>query len=133
MQLLRAGLTNTASGSFLVTKAHVMHLEMKQIIHPPVLECVPGKIADPDWLLLNKHPPLLHFTCYALESQCKALEKNLLLAQQRLEAQEMIIEGQNAQLVVQNMGMERMNHILHEKEKGKKHQPLAVFCKTVFY
>jgi hypothetical protein len=39
----------------------------------------------------------------------------------------MIIVGQNAQLVVQNMGMERMNHTLHEKEKGKKSDHAILF------
>ncbi|KAF8511549.1 hypothetical protein BU17DRAFT_54561, partial [Hysterangium stoloniferum] len=127
MWLLGVGLANTSSGSFLVIKAHVTHLEMKRAIHPPVLERVSGKIVTPDWSLLDKHAPLLEFTCSALESQCKALERNLLLAQQRLEAQEMIMEGQNAQLVIQNIGMERMNHTLHEKEKGKKSDRTILF------
>ncbi|KAF8523965.1 hypothetical protein BU17DRAFT_74883 [Hysterangium stoloniferum] len=127
MRLLGVGLANTSSGSFLVTKAHVTHLEMKRAIHPPVLERVPGKIATPDWSLLDKHAPLSEFTRSALESRCKALERNLLLAQQWLKAQEMIMEGQNAQLVIQNIGMERMNHTLHEKEKGKKSDRTILF------
>lgn len=127
MRLLGVGLANTSSGSFLVTKARVSHLEMKRVIHPPVLECVPGEIATPDWSLIDKHAPFSEFTRSALESQCGALEKCLLLAQQRLEAQEMIMEGQNAQLIIQNIGMERMNHSLHEKEKGKKSDRTVLF------
>ncbi|KAF8522949.1 hypothetical protein BU17DRAFT_75097 [Hysterangium stoloniferum] len=75
MWLLGVGLANTSSGSFLVTKAHVTHLEMKRAIHPPVLECVPGKIATPDWSLLDKHALLSKFTCSALEMNHTLHEK----------------------------------------------------------
>src|SRR5882757_4013520 len=55
MRLLGAGLANTSSGSFLVTKAQTTHLEMKQIVKPPILEHVPQNLEHPDWTLLSVH------------------------------------------------------------------------------
>ncbi|KAL0956266.1 hypothetical protein HGRIS_002422 [Hohenbuehelia grisea] len=42
-------------------------------------------------------------------------------------AQEAAMEGQSAQMVIQSMGMEKLNRTLHKKEKGKGSDKLILF------
>ena len=44
--------------------------------------------------------------------------------------QNLINEGQNAQLIVQNMGIEAMAHILYEKKKLKQIEQVALFSNS---
>ncbi|KAJ3490068.1 hypothetical protein NLJ89_g11469 [Agrocybe chaxingu] len=127
MRLLGVGLANTDSGSILVTKARVTHLDMQKLIKEPVLERVPEEIPMPDWSLLHSTTPLSQYTRPDLETRCQLLELNLSHAYQRITAQNLINEGQNAQLIIQNMGMERMNLTLHEKENPKRTDRAALF------
>lgn len=74
-------------------------LEMKQLIQPPVLERVPNELEVPDWSLLCV-ATTERWTCEMFKARCQDLEENLRHAQKIVVAQEMIIEGQNAQRTV---------------------------------
>ncbi|KAJ7893698.1 hypothetical protein B0H14DRAFT_2559677 [Mycena olivaceomarginata] len=58
---------------------------------------------------------------------CFDLEKGLLQAHRLLGAHEVISEGQNAQLILQNIGMDKMKQTLFEKEKPKKNDRSILF------
>ncbi|KAG6818371.1 hypothetical protein H0H93_005504 [Arthromyces matolae] len=62
-----------------------------------------------------------------LNLRCHALEESLHLARRKLDAQNLIIEAQNAQLIIQNMGMEKMNATLHAKTKEKESERTVLF------
>ena len=79
MHLLGMGLANI-SGSFLVTKARISHLEMSSIIQRPILECVPDELDIPDWSLLSSRWTLSTVTCPVLEDHVTVLERNLQFA-----------------------------------------------------
>ena len=81
MRLLGAHLANTASGSFLVSKAQVTFDEIKQIVVPPVLEHVPKSLMMPDWGILSQSELLSSYSHNELEERCAALSTNLQHAQ----------------------------------------------------
>jgi hypothetical protein len=70
MRFLAAGLTNTSSGSILISKARVSHLEMAKHLTPPVVEHVPGELEYPEWSLLQYDAPLMSLPRSALEARC---------------------------------------------------------------
>ncbi|THU83856.1 hypothetical protein K435DRAFT_688765 [Dendrothele bispora CBS 962.96] len=127
MRFLGNGLSSTASGSFLVQKTKATHHQMSQLIRNPTLETVPTDIPRPDWSLLDKNIPPGSSIKSVLEERCKQLEEELRKAQTVVEVQDAIIEGQNAQLIVQNMGMEKLNFVLHDKENGKNKERTLLF------
>ncbi|KAJ7595454.1 hypothetical protein C8J56DRAFT_774645 [Mycena floridula] len=127
MRLMGVGLANTASGSFLVTKAKTTHTEMTKLIHPPVLEHVPRDLPEPDWSLLALQQSLSSFQRPVLEKRASDLADSLVKAESIITAQRLIIEAQNAQLIVQNMGMDKMNKTLHAKENKKKTDRTTLF------
>ncbi|KAF9473732.1 hypothetical protein BDN70DRAFT_816807, partial [Pholiota conissans] len=57
MQLFRAALESTSSGSILVTKAKVTHLQMSQIIKPFVIQHFSNYLEELDWSILQKNSP----------------------------------------------------------------------------
>lgn len=102
---------------------------MAGVIVAPVLEHVPKELEVPDWTLLRPSTPPTSASHTDLKKRIDALAKSLTFAHSRLQAQEAIIEGQTAQLVLQNMGMEAMNRTLHKKEKPKNSDRTAMFPK----
>ena len=104
MRSLYKSLEATSSGSFLVSKTPIT---AQTPIIEPVLERVPDRFPQPNWNLVRANP-----TGY--QSRETLLIENDLLrtelsnAQLHVRAQEMIIEGANAQLVVQNNRLKLM-------------------------
>ncbi|KAJ7472137.1 hypothetical protein FB451DRAFT_1339694 [Mycena latifolia] len=119
MRLLGIGLASTSSGSFLVSKPKATHLDFGKL-KAPVFERVPDHLRQPDWGVLQRTASLPDYTRDRLETRCQGLERELADARRLLHAHEVISEGQNAQLIVQNMAMGKMSRALFEKEKGKK-------------
>jgi hypothetical protein len=68
MRLLGAGLVNTSSGSFLISKTRARFDEIKQIIAPPVLECIPKTLETPDQNILHQSELLSLYSCDVLEN-----------------------------------------------------------------
>ena len=126
MRFLGAGLAVT-SASFLVEKKPVMVDKIKQIVVAPVLEHVPQGFEEPDWELLQGSRPMTSYTRAELEERCTALAESLRHAEKIAGCQNLINEGQNAQLIIQNMAMEAMVRTLHEKEKPKQTERSALF------
>ncbi|KAJ6563093.1 hypothetical protein DFH09DRAFT_920423 [Mycena vulgaris] len=126
MRLLGVDLASKTSGACLVTKAKVTHLQMDRF-PPPVLEHVPDTLPEPDWSILRRKDPLFSFMRSALEERCLDLEKALLQSRRLLRAHEVISEGQNAQLILQNMGMDKMKQTLFQKEKPKRSDRSVLF------
>jgi hypothetical protein len=126
MRFLGAGLAAT-SASFLVEKKHVMVDEIKQIVATPVLEHVLQEFEEPDWELLRGSRAPSSYSRAELEERCTALAESLRQAEKITACQNLINEGQNAQLVIQNMGMVAMVRTLHEKEKPKQTERSALF------
>ncbi|KAJ7718838.1 hypothetical protein B0H14DRAFT_2643171 [Mycena olivaceomarginata] len=87
----------------------------------------PDTLPEPDWSILRRKDPLVSYTRAALEDRCMDLEKGLLQAHRLLGAHEVISEGQNAQLILQNIGMDKMKQTLFEKEKPKKNDRSILF------
>jgi len=129
MRFLGVGLAQTSSGSFLVKKARVTHLQMTEIIKKPVIEYVPDELPVPDWSLLHPDAPLPSYTRNQLEERCQALAEALGYAKNRATAADEIMSGQSGQLIVQNMGMEAMNRTLFQKEQPKANDRAAMFPK----
>jgi hypothetical protein len=104
----------------------VTHEDISHLISRPVIEHVPAKLPHPDYTILQRKAPPAS-TRTVLESRIEALEETLRQAQQREATLEMINEAANAQLIVQNMGMEKLHQTLYEKEKGKKSDRTILF------
>lgn len=66
MQLFGAALGSMSSGSILITKAKVTHLQMAQVIKLPVIQQVSDELEEPDWSLIHKKPSHLP-NCAAVE------------------------------------------------------------------
>ncbi|EDQ98927.1 uncharacterized protein LACBIDRAFT_318477, partial [Laccaria bicolor S238N-H82] len=130
MRCIGVGLAGTASGSFLVKKARVTHLQMEGIIKDPVIEHIPDELPVPDWSLLHSNTPLHSYSRHDLEERCNALTEALGHAKVQLAVAHEIMSGQSAQLIVQNMGMEAMNRALFEKEQPKNRDRTAMFPKN---
>ncbi|KJA24678.1 hypothetical protein HYPSUDRAFT_200539 [Hypholoma sublateritium FD-334 SS-4] len=119
MWLLGAALGSTSAGSILLSKAKVTHLEMSEIIKAPIIQHEDPTFPEPDWSLLKPNAPLQHQSQAKLEQMIEELTLNLSLVYQMIVGQRGIIEAANAQLLIQNLGMIKMNWALHEKEGGE--------------
>ncbi|KAJ7920069.1 hypothetical protein B0H13DRAFT_1578579, partial [Mycena leptocephala] len=100
--LLGVGLASTSSGSFLVTKAKATHLELDRL-GAPVFERIPDQLRVPDWGFTRRSTDFKNYSRSSLETYCESLEHEFVDAHKLLRAHEVISEGQNAQLVVQNL------------------------------
>ncbi|KAJ7634391.1 hypothetical protein FB45DRAFT_742956, partial [Roridomyces roridus] len=118
MRILGAELAATSSGAFLVTKPKATHLQICTI-PAPAFERIPDELREPDWTVLDRLAPLPLYRRNNLESRCQQLETELADARHYVHAHQAISQGQNAQLIVQNMTMGKLKHALFEKEKGK--------------
>ncbi|KAJ6525797.1 hypothetical protein DFH09DRAFT_1250689 [Mycena vulgaris] len=126
MRLLGVGRASTASGNFLVTKAKATHLDIGKLA-APVFECLPDNVREPDWAVLQWSNTLPMYSRGGLETRCEKLENELADARRLLAAHQAISQGQNAQLIVQNMAMGKLKQSLFEKEKGKKSDRTVLF------
>ncbi|KAJ7220154.1 hypothetical protein GGX14DRAFT_354745 [Mycena pura] len=128
MRMMTSALGGTASGSFLISKAPVTSCSH---IAPPVLEG-PPILPMPDWDLLHGSRPedIKKLSAEALRERVNSLTTSLALSQQHLLACDGIIEGANAQLVVQNIFVWLQSAALHAKEtkKSKKREKVKVLA-----
>ncbi|TFY81374.1 hypothetical protein EWM64_g2638 [Hericium alpestre] len=117
IRLMTANLSQTTSGSFLVSKPKMTTLNR---IAPPILQRAPfSAILEPNWSLICEMSKHEHLSHQDLAEGVKALTLNLRLAQLHVEAQDGIIESANAQLVIQNIYTDKLHHALFEKETKK--------------
>ena len=115
MRILYTALSSTLSGSFLVSKTP---LTSSTPIAAPVLEAVPS-LPHPDWSLAYGDPAATHKTRQTLQKENELLKTHLKQAHTLSHAQDGIIEGSSATMVVQNMHLCKMNGALYGKETEK--------------
>ena len=124
VHFMTSGLMNT-SGSFLVSRSL---LNSTHRIAAPVLEGPPS-IPNPDWSLLQSTSTTGYQSKSQLEARIDALTTNLALAQQHIHARDGIIEGAQAQLVIQDFLGEKQREALYAKENKKQKDKTALFPK----
>ncbi|KAF8969033.1 hypothetical protein BDZ97DRAFT_1654424 [Flammula alnicola] len=116
MRTLYAGLSSTSSGSFLVSKT--LHTSSTPIL-APVLEAVPPTLPRPDWSLAYGHSVDSYKTRQHLQEENELLRTNLRWAHTISCAQDGIIEGSSATMIVQDLTLRKLNGALHGKETEK--------------
>ncbi|KAF8206735.1 hypothetical protein K438DRAFT_1963049 [Mycena galopus ATCC 62051] len=126
MHFLGVGKASTPSGSFVVSKAKVAHLDIGKLA-VPVFGRIPNIVHEPDWDMLQWFITLLTCMRDGFDAWGKSLEKELAEAHNLLGAHQVISKGQNTQFIVQNMGMGKLKQSLFEKEKQKKSDCTILF------
>ncbi|KAF8876881.1 hypothetical protein CPB84DRAFT_1736288 [Gymnopilus junonius] len=114
MRILYSGLASTSSGSFLVSK---VKLTSSMPIIDPILESMPP-LQAPDWTLAYQSPNSQK-TRQQLQEENGVLRTNLQMAHIHVHAQDGIIEGAHATMVVQNIHLRKLNGALYAKETDK--------------
>ncbi|KAG6843795.1 hypothetical protein H0H87_000395, partial [Tephrocybe sp. NHM501043] len=114
MHLLHSSLTSTSSGFFLVSTA-IITLVIP--ITLPILEALPN-FPEHQWNLVKA--PATWKTYQQLEKKNEKLQTNLQFAKSHVQACKMMLEGTQAQLVLQNLHLHKtlqtlFNHKTHKK------------------
>jgi hypothetical protein len=124
VRLMMAGLASTSSGSFLVSKSPITS---QHSIPAPVLED-PPTVPMLTWSLLDRMAaPLAYQTRDELVLRIHNLTSNLDCARQQVQAQERIIEATHAQMVLQNIFVEKQSQVLNAKETRKENDRTKLF------
>jgi DDE superfamily endonuclease len=118
MRLLYSTMASTSSGSYLVSKTAVAAAQASYFVKPPVIE-KPPPLPEPDWSLLRPESDVQHLSRAQLEDRQEKLLNSLRAAQQQIHARNLVIEGSQAQLIVQAMGLTKLMESLEAKEKKK--------------
>ena len=122
LQTLYSALGSNEEHRFLVSKSP---LTSTMPITAPVLERHPH-IPPPDWSLTKEPPPQIWKSHQQLEYENLNLKSNLTIAHQHARAQDSIIQGAHAQLVVQNLHLQKLNVALNANEGKKKKNECAI-------
>ena len=109
-------LASTSSWSMLVLK---MCMTSVYTITMPVFEPLP-KLLQPDWSYLQNPPSNTYQSREALQHENSKLTKSLHCSQVIIHAQKAREEAREAQIVVQNAHLMKLNNSLHAKENKKK-------------
>ena len=121
-RIMTAALTQTTSGSFLVTTAR---LTSSQVLPETVLEH-PPPLPQPDWALM--HLPIRGDEgVLELQARLKAVKDSLRQAKVELEVNREINAAANAQLVLKDMILAKQNQALHAKETRRKSDNTKLF------
>ncbi|KAF8576616.1 hypothetical protein K439DRAFT_1280100, partial [Ramaria rubella] len=111
-RLLTSRPASTSSGSLLVSQKPITS---SHTITQPVLEA-PPPLEEPDWSLLGSAPGAAYETQSKLETRNTELTKALHLARLHIQSRDHILEGVHAQMVVQNLHLDKINAALKGKE-----------------
>ena len=114
-RLLYGALGATESGSYLVSN---VTMTSSHTIHRPVLEAPPPLPTLDSTLLTSRASH--QSTRSELELRTIRLEEELRLAHQHIKARDAIIEGNHAQMIIQNLTLEKQNQALYAKENPRK-------------
>ena len=108
---------------FLVSKSP---LTSATPIAAPVLEG-PLHIPLPDWSLQKRSDSKIWKSRRQLENEISELKNNLTIAEMHSHAQDSIIQGAHAQLVVQDLHLRKLNVALNTNEGKKKNERAILF------
>ena len=111
------------SGSLLVSKNRI---SSAYTVAAPVFEDVP-LLPVPDWDLLNKKHDTGYQSRDSLLQQNAALTESLAQSKNIIRTLQLKEERANAQLVVQNAHLNKLNQVLHTKENKKKSDRTILF------
>ena len=120
---LYTALGATQSGSFLISKDP---MSSSTPIILPVLERPPSSIPQPNWGLI-KSPAKSWRSHETLKMENTALRDSLRQAQTKVRARNLVIEGAHAQLVYQNLHLQKTINALNNKENHKKNNRALLF------
>jgi len=123
LRTLYGALGSNQEHRFLVSKSP---LTSAVPITAPVLE-VPPRIPPPEWSIAKEPPPQTWKSRQQLEDEISKLKTNLSIAHQHVQAQDSIIHGAHAQLVVQNLHLRKLNVALNTNEGKKKNERAILF------
>ncbi|KAF8588768.1 hypothetical protein K439DRAFT_1613271 [Ramaria rubella] len=112
MRLLTGSLATSSSSSFLISQTTVTS---SHLIFPPVLEAAPP-LAEPDWNLIYAPPPESDQTRSMLEEHIAELTTALRRVCPQIQVHNGMLEGAHAQMVVQNLHLEKLQSALKGKE-----------------
>ncbi|THH16364.1 hypothetical protein EW146_g4257 [Bondarzewia mesenterica] len=117
IRLMIARLASTSSGSLLLSK---WHITARNTIPIPILEPLPT-LNEPNWSLLQpKNHASSRETTEQLQAQINQLTAELMLAKQHIEARDDMITANHAQMVLQNVYLDKQNQALYVKENKKE-------------
>lgn len=123
-RIVTANLASTSSGSFLLSKRTVTSHD---VLPAPVLRTVTA-LPDIDWSVLHlPNYPSPASSTEELRTYIATLLSTVRLAHQHIKARDSIIEGNNAQMVLQALHLTRQNEALYAKETKKDADRTKVF------
>ena len=124
LRIMYSNLGATTSGSLLVSKNRI---SSAYTVVVPVFENV-ALLPEPDWDLLNKRHDAKYQSRDSLLQQNVALTKSLAQSKDIIRTLQLKEEHANAQLVVQNAHLNKLNQVLHTKENKKKSDRTVLFA-----
>jgi hypothetical protein len=122
MRALVSGLSATSSGSILVSDVKATSSSIRLI--SPVLEAPPA-LPEPDWGLVK--PTYSYMTRDQLAQENEQLRKSLINAQMQMRARDAMLEGSHAQLVLQNLTLQKTHQAFFNKENWSKNDRTLLF------
>ncbi|KAF9023557.1 hypothetical protein BDZ89DRAFT_924581, partial [Hymenopellis radicata] len=127
MRIMTAGLSASASGSFLVARSRLTGTQASALVaaNQPVIQKLPS-LPQPDWSLLTT-PSHEYMTRDQMSTRIDELTKSLSRSKDFIDAQNYVIEGSQAQLIVQGMSLVRMKDSLWAKDTQKKSDKTKLF------
>lgn len=124
LRIMYSNLGATTSGSLLVSKNHI---SSAYTVATPAFEDV-LLLPEPDWDLLNKKHNAGYQSWDSLFQQNAALTESLVQSKNIICTLQLKEEHANAQLVVQNAHLNKLNQVLHMKENKKKSDHTILFA-----
>ncbi|KAJ7023182.1 hypothetical protein C8F04DRAFT_924819, partial [Mycena alexandri] len=116
VRTLYAHLGSTSTGSLLLSAPKIKSYDTSNF--PPVIQHVPRVITAPNWSLATPGPSGEGWKARGqLENELEELRKQLALAQKNVQVRDHMLEEANATMVLQNLGLKRMNEALHQQEE----------------
>lgn len=123
MRLMSASLGQTQS-SYLVSNLPLAETMTSFPVFQPVLEA-PPTLPEPNWDLIDV--PQGYQTREQLQDRVEQLASSLQHAQQYIKARDLIIEGVHAQLIIQNLILNKQNEVIEARSKKKKDDCTLLF------
>jgi len=100
MKLLYSEMASTSSGTYLISKTTVATAQASYFVKPLVIK-KPPPLLYPDWSFLIPENDSQHLSQAQLEDWKEKLTNNPHVAQQQIKVWNLVIEGIQAQLIVQ--------------------------------
>ena len=124
LRIMYSNLGATTSGSLLVSKNRI---SSAYTVAAPVFKDV-ALLPEPSWDLLNKRHDAKYQSRDSVLQQNAALTESLAQSKDIIRTLQLKEERANAQLVVQNAHLNKLNQVLHTKKNKKKSDRTVLFA-----